>query len=41
VLVYTKEYDNKKEAMEREKFLKSGKGREYIYSKILPGFLNS
>jgi putative endonuclease len=33
-LIYTEEYENKKTAMQREKFLKSGKGREFI--KALP-----
>ncbi|PCE65777.1 GIY-YIG nuclease family protein [Sediminicola luteus] len=28
-------HDSKKEALAHERFLKSGKGREYIYAKIL------
>jgi putative endonuclease len=35
-LVYTKEFETKKEAMAHERFLKSGKGREYLKS-ILNG----
>jgi putative endonuclease len=31
-LIYTEEYESKKAAMQREKFLKSGKGREFIKS---------
>ena len=30
VLIYTENFDNKQEAMLREKFLKSGQGREQI-----------
>ena len=33
-LIYKKEYDNKTEALKREKWLKTGVGREYL-SKIL------
>ena len=33
-LIYTKEFDNKKDAIEYEKFLKSGVGRDFI--KTLP-----
>jgi putative endonuclease len=33
-------YKNKKEAMQREKFLKSGKGREFIYKVIFPKYRN-
>ncbi len=29
-LVYTEEYENKSEALAREKFFKSGQGREYL-----------
>lgn len=41
VLVYTEEFSAKSEALKREKFLKSGIGRELIHHKILPDFLNS
>jgi putative endonuclease len=30
ILIHSEEYENKKMAMHREKFLKSGKGREFI-----------
>ena len=30
VLIYLEEYDNRTEAAQREKFLKSGKGREFL-----------
>ena len=33
-LIYTEEYTNKKEAWKREKFLKSGKGREWIKQNV-------
>ncbi len=33
-LIYSKEFDSKKEAMNYEKFLKTGTGRDFI--KILP-----
>ncbi|MBA3648075.1 MAG: GIY-YIG nuclease family protein [Chitinophagales bacterium] len=33
-VLITEEYDNKKHAMQREKFLKSGVGREFIHSLI-------
>ena len=29
----------KKQAMQREKFLKSGKGREYIYKTVFPKYI--
>ncbi len=29
-LIYTEEYSDKEEAMKREAFFKSGKGREYL-----------
>jgi hypothetical protein len=32
-------FNTKKEAMEHEKFLKSGKGREYIHTQIIPFYL--
>ena len=31
-VLFTEEFDNKEQALEREKFLKSGQGREYIKS---------
>ena len=31
-LIYFEEYNSKKEAMQREKFFKTGKGREYLKS---------
>ena len=31
-LIYYEEFEIKKEAMQREKFLKSGKGREFLNS---------
>ena len=31
-LIYTKEFDNKKEAIQYEKWLKSGVGRDFIKS---------
>ena len=34
-VIYVEFYDNKKEAMVREKFFKSGKGREFIKNEIL------
>lgn len=36
VLIYTEEYRTKIEAMQREKFLKSGKGREFLDNDIMP-----
>ena len=33
-LVYTEEFNTKKEAMDREKWFKSGVGREFIKSRI-------
>jgi len=34
-LIYAEPFDSKKEAIRREHFLKSGKGREYL-NKIIP-----
>jgi putative endonuclease len=34
-LVYKEEFDTRSAAMQREKFLKSGKGREYWRNKLL------
>ncbi len=39
ILIHIEEFIAKKEAMNREKALKSGKGREYIRQKILPYYL--
>ncbi|MDP2807392.1 MAG: GIY-YIG nuclease family protein [bacterium] len=36
VLVYSEEYASRSEAMAREKFLKSGMGRAYIKTKLVP-----
>ncbi len=36
-LVYKEEFNNKSKALKREKFLKSGKGREYL-KKITSGY---
>ncbi len=33
-LIYTETYHNRREAMKREKFLKSGQGREWIRENI-------
>ncbi len=37
-VVHTEEFDNKADAMKREKQLKSAKGREYIWNKIIHQF---
>ena len=34
-LIYKEEFHNKKEAQAREKFLKSGQGREFLKTKLL------
>ena len=34
--IHFEEMDSRSEAMRREKFLKSGKGREWIYKNIIP-----
>ena len=34
-LIYSEEYSTRSEAMKREKFLKSGQGREWIKTSIL------
>ena len=34
IIAFTEEYQDKSEALLREKFLKSGKGREYVWAKI-------
>ena len=33
-VTYTEEYDNEREAMDRERFLKSGKGRRLLDQKL-------
>ncbi|MEX2479158.1 MAG: GIY-YIG nuclease family protein [Gracilimonas sp.] len=33
-LVFTEEFENKKDAMNREKQLKSAKGREYVWAEV-------
>ena len=33
-LVFTEEFESKKEAMDREKQLKSARGREYVWEKV-------
>ena len=33
-LVYTEQYDNKKESSDRERFLKSGQGRKWLDKKL-------
>ncbi len=35
MVVFVKVFKNKTEAMQYEKFLKSGKGREFIHNKII------
>ena len=37
-IVYTEEFDSKKEALDREKQLKGGKGREWIRKEIIAKF---
>jgi putative endonuclease len=39
-VIYVEFFPDKKSAMNHEKFLKSGKGREFIKTKIIP-FMNS
>lgn len=34
-LIYSEKHSTRSEAMKREKFLKSGQGREWIYNNIL------
>ena len=33
-LVYKEEYDNRSDAMKREKFLKTGKGRDFLKTRV-------
>lgn len=33
-LIYSEEYNNKSEALKRERFLKTGKGREFIRARV-------
>ena len=35
-LIYTEEYGNRSEAMKREKFFKSGQGRDWIKQNVMP-----
>ena len=35
LLIYSEKYETRSEAMKREKFLKSGDGREWILNKII------
>ena len=37
-LVFTEEYENKSEALRREKQLKSAKGREFVWNKVKEKF---
>jgi len=39
ILIHVEFFDSKSEAMSREKFYKSGKGREIIRKEILPSIL--
>ena len=41
VVAYTEYFDSKKEAMGREKWLKSGVGRRYIHETVIPDYLGS
>jgi putative endonuclease len=36
IIAYTETYPKKKQAMKREKQLKSAKGREFIWNEIIP-----
>ena len=38
-VIYIESFSDKKDAFAREKFLKSGKGREFIHHSILPEIL--
>jgi len=40
IVVYVEIHSTKKEAMLREKYLKSGIGRRFIKENILPGYMN-
>lgn len=39
VVLHVEFYKTKKEALQRELFLKSGKGRELIYNEIFPKYI--
>jgi len=34
IIAFTEEYEDKYEALKRERFLKTGKGREWVWEKI-------
>ena len=38
IVIYVKFYRSKKEAMSKEKYLKSGVGRQFIYNIIIPNY---
>jgi putative endonuclease len=38
IVLYTEEYGTRKEAMMREKFLKSGRGRAFVKEDIFPKY---
>jgi|TARA_Y100000592_G_scaffold98002_1_gene170012 putative endonuclease len=38
MVVYVEFFDSKKDALKREKELKSGKGREWVKNYVLPNF---
>ena len=40
VLLHSEEFDSKREALAREKALKSGQGRQYIRTQLLPRLLS-
>jgi predicted GIY-YIG superfamily endonuclease len=40
-MIYSEQYATRSEAMKRERFLKSGQGREWIKQNLLTGQLNS
>ena len=40
-MIYSEHYATRSEAMKRERFLKSGQGREWIKQNLLTGQLNS
>lgn len=40
-LVYSEDFETKAMAMQREKYFKTGKGRDEIFGKILPNFLQN
>jgi putative endonuclease len=38
IVIYTEMYNDKKSAMAREKYFKTGAGRDFIQKEILPSF---